>query len=259
MSWMPALALCALLVLLLHLRRRLRGAAQRRDDELARRTVELTALTRHLLHAREDERHRLARELHDELGALLTSAKLDVARLRSRLAGGAPEALDRLQHLNTTLDSVVALKRRVIENLHPTALQHLGLVLTLQILLREFADASGLQVHADLQPVALSPDNALVVYRLVQEAANNIAKHAQARQLWVTLAPHGAQVRVQVRDDGVGFDAAAPLHSAFGLVGMRFRIEAASGTLRVQSAPGAGTLLEALLPAAAEPVARQPT
>jgi len=250
MAWFPVMALCGLLALLLLLRRRTRTENSRLDVEVAQRTAQLTELTRHLLTAREDERHRLARDLHDELGALLTSAKLDAARMRSRLAGTAPEALERLTHLTGTLDSVIALKRRIIEDLHPSALSHLGLVLTLEILLREFTDSSGLVVHTELAPVPLAADEQLVVYRLVQEAINNIAKHAKARQIWVALDLHGGCVRVSVRDDGAGFETAAPLRSAFGLVGMRFRIEAAKGSLRVQSAPGAGTLIEALLPVA---------
>lgn len=250
MDWFPVMALLGLLALLLVLRQRTRTESTRLEAEVAQRTAQLTELTRHLLNAREDERHRLARDLHDELGALLTSAKLDAARLRSRLTGAAPEVLERLNHLVAALDSVIALKRRVIEDLHPSALSHLGLVLTLEILLREFADTSGLEVHDDLADVPLAPDAQLVVYRLVQEATNNIAKHAKARQVWVTLGMQAGRVRVSVRDDGGGFDAHAPLRSAFGLAGMRFRIEAAHGSLRVQSAPGSGTLIEALLPAA---------
>jgi signal transduction histidine kinase len=251
MAWFPLLALLGLLLLLLLLRQRTRKENRRLDVEVAQRTAQLTELTRHLLTAREDERHRLARDLHDELGALLTSCKLDAARMRSRLvasAPGAPEALERLQHLVGTLDSVIALKRRIIEDLHPSALSHLGLVLTLQILLREFGDSAGLQVHTALAEVPLAADAQLVVYRLVQEAVNNIAKHAKAKQLWVDLDLHEDQVRVRVRDDGTGFETAAPLRSAFGLVGMRFRIEAAQGSLHVRSAPGEGTCIEALLP-----------
>jgi signal transduction histidine kinase len=250
MSWFPLIVLSGLLLLLLLLRQRTRTEATRLDVEVAQRTAQLTELTRHLLSAREDERHRLARDLHDELGALLTSAKLDAARLRSRLVGASPDALERLNHLVRTLDSVIALKRRVIEDLHPSALGHLGLVLTLEILLREFSDTSGIEVHAELAAVPLAPDAQLVVYRLVQEATNNIAKHAHAHQVWVGLGMDAGRVQISVRDDGSGFETAVPLRSAFGLVGMRFRIEAANGTLRVQSTPGAGTLIEAMLPAA---------
>ncbi len=219
--------------------------------EVAQRTAQLTALTHHLQTAREDERARLARDLHDELGALLTSAKLDAARIRSRLAGSAPEALERLAHLTQTLDSVIALKRRITEDLRPSSLEHLGLGVTLEILAQEFGARSGVAVQLDLQPVALAPAAEMVAYRMVQEAVTNISKYAQARQVWITLAARGGRVELTVRDDGIGFDTGALLQSRYGLVGMRFRIEAEGGTLAVLSAPGRGTCLTMSLPAAA--------
>ncbi len=115
----------------------------RLEIEVAERTAQLTELTHHLLSAREDERHRLARNLHDELGALLTSAKLDAARIRSRLAGTSPEALERLAHLVETLNASIALGRSIIEDLRPSTLANLGLVPTLEILAREFGERSG--------------------------------------------------------------------------------------------------------------------
>lgn len=220
----------------------------RLEVEVRRRTVQLTELTHHLLTAREDERHRLARNLHDELGALLTSAKLDAARIRSRLAGTSPEALERLAHLVETLNASIALGRSIIEDLRPSTLSNLGLVATLEILAREFGERSGIEVECSLAPVALDAAAELTVYRLVQEAITNISKHAQARQVWLSMAAQGGRVEVTVRDDGTGFDAAVPPRSAYGLVGMRFRVEAAGGTLVVASAPGQGTQLTLTLP-----------
>ena len=220
----------------------------RLEIEVAQRTAQLTELARHLQTAREDERGRLARNLHDELGSLLTSAKLDAARIKSRLAGKAPEALDRLAHLVQTLNQSIALGRRIIEDLRPSTLDNLGLVAALEILAREFADQSGIGVDCTLSPVKLSPASELVVYRLVQEAITNISKYARAHHVWVSLAAQGAQVEVSVRDDGVGFDSDAPAKSAFGLLGMRFRVEAEGGRLMLTSAPGQGTRVLVILP-----------
>ena len=147
------------------------------------------------------------------------------------------------------------MKRRIIEDLRPSALDNLGLVVALEILTREFAEQSGIAVHNALEPVALEADAELVVFRLVQEAITNIAKYAKARQVWVGLAMQANQVHVSVRDDGVGFDAAAQSTSAHGLVGMRFRVEAEGGSLIVQSASGQGTLIRVTLPAAATTIA----
>ena len=250
------LSLACLLALVMYLRQTLalkrqqqavqqlvRAERDRLGAEVVQRTAQLTELTHHLQTAREDERQRLARDLHDELGALLTSAKLDAARIRSRLSGTAPEALERLAHLVQTLNSGIALKRRIVEDLRPSALEALGLVPTLEILSQEFAEPSGIAVHNALQAVALTPAAQLVVYRLVQESFTTIAKHAKAGQVWLSMAAEHGQVEVSVRDDGVGFDATLPPRSAYGLVGMRYRVEAEGGTLAVVSAPQQGTLI----------------
>ena len=226
----------------------------------------LTELTQHLLTVREDERGRLARNLHDELGALLTSAKLDAARIKSRLTnavpggGGVPavpavpavpgiaEALERLAHLVSTLNASIALGRTIIEDLRPSTLSNLGLAPTLEILVREFAEAKDLQLHCDLAPVELASSTEIVIYRVVQEAITNISKYAQARQLWLQMTQEDGQVMVSVRDDGVGFDSAAAPRSAYGLLGMRLRAEAEGGSLTVVSRPGAGTLIQLNFP-----------
>ena len=231
----------------------------RLEIEVAQRTAQLTELARHLQTAREDERNRLARNLHDELGSLLTSAKLDAARIRSRLAGKAPEALERLGHLVQTLNQSIALGRSIIEDLRPSTLDNLGLVPTLDILAREFAAQSGIAVECALSPVPLNPGAELMVYRLVQEAITNISKYAHARHVWIGLDTRNGRVEVSVRDDGVGFDTAAPAKSAFGLLGMRFRVEAEGGQLTLVSAPGQGTKVWVTLPAAPDQAAATAT
>jgi signal transduction histidine kinase len=258
---MALLTAISLLALYLFLRRteelkqqeqRLTDVVQTERDrlelEVGQRTAQLTELARHLQTAREDERNRLARNLHDELGSLLTSAKLDAARIKSRLAGKAPEALERLAHLVQTLNQSIALGRSIIEDLRPSTLGNLGLVATLEILAHDFAEQSGIVVECALSPVKLDAHAELMVYRVVQEAITNISKYAGARHVWVSLAANAGQVVVSVRDDGVGFDVAAPVKSAFGLLGMRFRVEAEGGQLTLASAPGQGTQVQVTLP-----------
>jgi signal transduction histidine kinase len=255
------LCACGLLALFMYLRqttalkeqqlkqqRLVQAERDRLEAEVGQRTAQLVELTQHIQAAREDERHRLARNLHDDLGALLTSAKLDAARIKSRIAGAAPEALELLAHLVSTLNSGIALGRRIIEDLRPSALGNLGLVAALEILTREFAEQSGVQVHCELAPVSLAPDAELTVYRLVQEAITNIAKYAQARQVWVRLQADGGVVEVSVRDDGIGFDPQGKRSPAYGLVGMRYRVEATGGSLALESRPGQGALIRARIP-----------
>lgn len=221
---------------------------QRLEVEVARRTVQLVKLTHHIETAREEERARLARDLHDEMGSLLTSAKLDAARVRSRVSRLAPEALEPLMQLVEKLNRGIALKQDIIENLRPSTLANLGLAATLDILARDFAKRSGVRVHCVLAPVRLAEAAELVVYRVVQEAITNVSKYARASQLWLDLCVVDGQAELTVRDDGIGFDTEAAAGSAYGLLGMRFRVEAEHGTLSVASTPNQGTLIRVRLP-----------
>jgi signal transduction histidine kinase len=236
-----------------HRRERQQAIEAERDQlelKVERRTTQLKELAQHLQTAREDERSRLARELHDELGALLTAAKLDAARIKSRLGQTAPEAIERLAHLNSTLNEGIALKRRIIEDLRPSSLNNLGLLAALEILAREFSERSGIEVQCHLEAVALKPAAELTIYRLVQEALTNVAKYAHAKRVDVKLAPAAGFADVSVRDDGVGFDTQVRRASTHGLLGMRYRVEAEGGRFMLESSPGTGTLVRATLPSA---------
>jgi signal transduction histidine kinase len=258
-----AMAAVSLLALFMYLRqtatldrtledeaKRVAGERDLLEREVTARTTQLKELAQHLQTIREDERNHLARELHDELGALLTAAKLDVARLKSRLGSAtAPENVERLAHLNDTLNGGIALKRRIIEDLRPSSLSNLGLVAALEILLREFSTRTEIEVVDRLEPVDLDPSAQLTVYRLVQEALTNVAKYAKASDVTVTLGrqPDGG-ARVSVHDNGVGFDISTPRTATHGLIGMRYRVEAEGGSMHLESVPGEGTLIEATLP-----------
>lgn len=263
-----ALTAISLLMLVMFLRQSREMEAQRmahaeavrreRDQleiEVTRRTQQLTELARHLQTAREDERARLARDLHDELGATLTAAKLDVARMRPKLQSAAPELMERLAHLTETLNSGIALKRRIIEDLRPSTLSNLGLGPALEILCRETAARLDIEIEFVQEPVALSPDAQLTVFRVLQETLTNVAKYAAASKVEVSLKTQGSDARLGIHDNGVGFDPAAVSSTRHGLVGMRFRVEAERGMLAIESAPGKGTLIVARLPlmAAAAP------
>ncbi|MGH8830017.1 MAG: sensor histidine kinase, partial [Polaromonas sp.] len=175
------------------------------EKQVRERTASLAQLATHLQNVREDERGHLARELHDELGAILTAAKLDAARLKSRLAGSLPEATERLEHLTKTLNKGIAFARRVVEDLRPSSLSHLGLVASLEILAREFEERSGLSITTDLEPVELGGSAQLTVYRLVQESLTNMGKYAEADQAEISLHNFDSYITVEVRDNGKGF------------------------------------------------------
>ena len=218
------------------------------EKQVRERTASLAELATHLQNVREDERGHLARELHDELGALLTAAKLDVARLKSRLADNSPDALNRLEHLTSTLDTGIALKRQIVEDLRPSSLSHLGLVASLEILAREFKDRSGLLVVTDLENVELGGSAQLTVYRLVQESLTNIAKYAGASEVTISLRNFENAITVGVKDNGKGFNTENIGPGSHGLAGMRHRVEAAGGKLTVTSIQDNSTHVKAVLP-----------
>lgn len=254
------LALSALLLLgLLHaaLRRELRLRAQLAGllrDENARlealvqaRTADLSALASYLTRSQERERERIARELHDELGALLTAARMDAAALGGDMA---PAHQARHARLLRTLDGGITLKRRIIGDLRPPLLQELGLVAALRVLAEELADSDGTAVSAELpdDEPALAPECALALFRIAQEALTNARRHAGARRVRLGLRVERGAVRLEVEDDGAGFDPAACGPGRHGLAGMRHRVQMFAGRFSVDSRAGAGTRIAAALP-----------
>lgn len=262
-----ALALGALLLLLIHQRgaihrlqcqhtQALQAQRLQLEAEVSRCTRDLSELARHLHTVHEDESCRLARDLHDELGALLTVAKLNTARLKRSMGPAGADTRRRLEQLEQSLNEGMALKQRIIENLMPSSLTHLGLAPALEILTREFAQRADLPVKADLEPVRLAGNADITAYRLVQECLTNIARHAEARHVHITLntleTDAGPCARIRVCDDGHGFEPARARCSGHGLLGMRYRVEAAGGTWQLRSSPGRGTRVEAHLPLSPE-------
>ena len=218
------------------------------ESQVQERTASLAQLATHLQNVREEERGHLARELHDELGAILTAAKLDAARLKSRLTGTLPEAAERLQHLTEILNGGIALSRRIVEDLRPSALSHLGLATSLEILAHEFEERSGVSVTTDLEPVELGGSAQLTVYRLVQESLTNMGKYAKAIRADISLHNFDSYITVEVKDNGTGFKPASIAPTSHGLAGMRHRVQAAGGRLTVTSTEGKGTQILAVLP-----------
>lgn len=206
------------------------------------------SLATYLQQMRDQERGDLARELHDELGSLLTGAKLEVASLKLRLDGASADIQARLKHLGETINSGIAFSRRVVEGLHPSSLKQLGLRASLDILAREFGATTGIAMTTELEDANLDEAAQLTVYRVAQESLNNTSKYAQATEARIVMLDCGGDVVVTVRDNGVGFEPAAVGTSSHGLAGMRHRVGACGGQLTVSSATGRGTLLVAVFP-----------
>jgi signal transduction histidine kinase len=251
-----ALILFAVLGLVMFARQLRRADAQQtlETERLARlireRTTELRDLAGHLVRAREDERGRVARELHDEMGGLLTAMKLELARLK-RIPELPSLAIERVAGFEKRLNDGIALKRRIVENLRPSSLDQLGLNAALQLLCADTAAVSGLDVQTQLEPVAVDKEAELSLFRIVQESLTNILKYAQATMVEVGLKAEAGWAELTVQDDGQGFDPSAVGLARHGIRGMRLRIEAHGGSLQVTSAAGSGTRVVARLPVAA--------
>jgi hypothetical protein len=207
-----------------------------------------------LQRTREAERAALARELHDELGAILTAARLDVAWIAAQPACHAPQIAERLGALQRVLTQGIELKRRIVEDLHPTLLTHFGLVPALEQLLASHRTRFRGRVSASLDPsVAPTGEAALALYRIVQESLTNIHKYARADVVRVSLRRVRGRIELSIDDDGVGFEPAAVGPGHHGLAGMRHRMLAVGGQLEVAASPGLGTSIRAGLPMPARP------
>ena len=234
------------------------GRQQLLEAEVAEKTAELRALAAYLQTVREDEKSHLARELHDELGGLLTAAKLNLARMRSRLAL-EPDMLERIEQINLHLNSGIALKRKIVEDLRPSALSALGLGIALPDMCADSSRSMGLAVHTAIHLPALPPDTELVIYRIVQEALTNIGKYAQASEVHIKLQQTGSDIFLDIKDNGCGFDVATLRPGQHGLAGMRFRVESLSGEMTLRSTPGQGVHITVHLPSPLADVASHPS
>jgi len=255
-----ALALMTLLMLVVDRQFKLReqladllaGENRRLDALVQERTGELSELATYLTNVREVEKARLARELHDELGALLTAAKMESGWISRHLDDTelAP-CRERLARLDEHLDAGIAIKRRIIDNLRPPLLEMLGLVAALRTLGEEFARDAAETLSMDLPAtdVAVPPAPALALYRIAQEALTNIRKHAQAHRVTLALRALDGALELEIGDDGQGFRTGGPEgRRHHGLTGMKHRVQMCSGEFTLTSCPGAGTRIVARIP-----------
>jgi PAS domain S-box-containing protein len=221
--------------------------------ERVRAREELASFAAESAGVREQEKSRIARELHDELAQSLTAAKMDAMWLRGHYPDDA-EAQAKIATMLSMLDTCVASVRRIAADLRPLVLDDLGLVAALEWVVQNFTQRTG--VPCDLivdEALELEEPFATGVFRIVQESLVNIGKHAEAQHVEVELKEEGNRLLLRVQDDGIGFRPSAPRKpQSLGLVGLRERAQLMRGELRVDSSPGAGTRVEARIPRARE-------
>jgi PAS domain S-box-containing protein len=227
-------------------RLRAQAALERVNRELELSHERLRALSRRLLEIQEEERGRLARDLHDDIGQALTALKIQVESLR--LAAAEPAQRSRVDECVETIQSTLERVRQLSLSLRPPQLDDLGLAAALRSHLDRQARVAGLAPHfdADEAPHDIAPETETACFRVAQEAITNVLRHARARNLWVRLFDSGGRLALSVRDDGLGFDVRTV--RGLGLAGMEERTALAGGSLELHAAPGKGTVVLATFP-----------
>lgn len=229
--------------------------AKQAEEELREYSQRLELVSRQLLKAHEEERTRIARELHDEIGQTLVTlrVKLEAMRRSRRAALFAPK----LKDSTATIDQAIKQVRELSFEIRPAALDDLGLASALRSYLNQTTRQAGIHAELTAEPAAtrLGRDVESTIYRAVQVAVTNVVQHAHARHLWVTLQRSAQGISAEIRDDGVGFDVSA-MQSAdagekfLGLLGMQERVRLAGGRTEIISEPGNGCTIRAIFPSA---------
>jgi len=225
-------------------------ALEEAHKELQDREHVLRALSNRMAEERQDERLQIAAFLHDDLAQLLFRLSIQVDVARKHLdAGKVGEAEEMLTEIKETKNKTSDRIRALIRDLHRSPLGRAGLAEAIQGFLAEMARESEVRFRADVAEVEVPAPIALLLYHNAREAVLNALKHAQARNIWIGVAQEGDEVEMEVRDDGVGFDATAPgPEGHYGMTMMRERATVASGTFDVKSAPGQGTTITVRFP-----------
>ncbi|MDH0866502.1 PAS domain-containing sensor histidine kinase [Mitsuaria sp. GD03876] len=220
----------------------------RRDEELRRSREQLQQLTAYTSEKLEEQRLTFARDVHDVLGGMLTALKMDVTRIARRAETAEQQALTQ-EALGLT-QNIIETVKAISESLRPSALDHAGLAVAMAHDLQQFSARFGVRhtLGGDDAPLRLPARRAIAVYRVFNEGLTNIARHAQARQVDVTLGEQDGCFVMTLRDDGRGFEPSTRDGGSLGLLSMTERARAVGGALAIDSAPGRGTTLVLRVP-----------
>lgn len=214
----------------------------------------LRDLSGHLQSVREEERTRIAREIHDELGQSLTAIRMELSLLRRGLPADQRPSIERARALNSLVDSTAQAVKRISQDLRPGILDHLGLSAAVEWQAEEFERRTGIPCDVTLEPgeITLDEERSTAVFRIFQEALTNVARHAQARDVSVLLRSDGAGLVLQVRDNGRGVEERRAPGRRFGIIGIQERVRAWDGSFDIASVRGEGTTVTVRLPSGLE-------
>nr|WP_092142415.1 PAS domain-containing sensor histidine kinase [Cupriavidus sp. YR651] len=223
------------------------------EEALRRSREDLQQLSDGILAAREEEKRRIARELHDDLGQRLSALKMDMAMLGADVKEGRGTAgiLGEISAINDVIDNTVASVRRIASDLRPALLDELGMIPAIEWLADDFANRYGLTVSVDGADSDVPGQTAIAMFRIVQEALSNVVRHADATTVHIQLVQSEHQLVMQVQDDGVGWDkipSTSGPRKSLGLLGIRERARLLGGSLTIDSTPGKGFCLIVQVP-----------
>jgi signal transduction histidine kinase len=220
------------------------------EQKLEERTSMLKTLAVDYQYDVERERRKLARELHDEMGSILTATKMDISWVLRKIKDASPEASEKLNRTLRYLDQGIELKRRVVQDLHPSLLTTFGLIPALKALIESAADRNQWELDMELpdEGTPISEALGLIAYRLVQETLTNATKYAQATKVSVHLQVDDRYLKLEIADNGKGMDLTQGYEVTHGLKGMQHRVTAIGGKLQIDSEPGKGMFTLALIP-----------
>ena len=233
---------------------RLAEKSLRQSEQLEHSQAQLRKLTSGLLEAQEEERRRVARELHDDIGQRLAALAIEVEVLQQALGISPEQAQGKLVEFRKKIELLSEDLRRTARDLHPFTLTHLGLEPALRSFCREFSGLRQIKMRfaARTLPETLPPEVALCVYRVVQEALGNVARHSGAKHAQVSISARDDALHVAIRDDGRGFDPDLARGKGLGLINMEERVRHVGGTFSIRRKSGNGTGLAIRIPLATD-------
>lgn len=222
---------------------------------LSKSREQLRQLASHLETIREEERTQMAREIHDNLGQAMTALKLDLAWLSKRMNTSPEQAKKKVYAMSELIDGAIATVQRVSAELRPGALDDLGLAAAIEWQAEEFEERTGIRcaVYANTEGERLSEEQATAIFRILQEALTNVARHSQASEVHISFQEQESSVRLEIEDNGVGLpEHASSDPTSYGLIGIRERVYPWGGKMEIAGVPGTGTTLSITLPFTAQ-------
>ena len=229
--------------------------SKRLENELKNSREELRSLSAHLQSVREEERRCIASEIHDELGQVLTTLKLDLSWLKTRLAKENNQLSTSVQSMSDLVDKTIESVQRISSELRPGVLDHLGLSDAIEWLAGEVCGRKGLQYDIIIEPedIELDQNRSIAIFRIFQEALTNIVRHAKATMVEVHLKKGRSVLTLEVKDNGIGIPAEKLSdHNSYGLIGIRERARYLGGDARIVGVPGSGTTIVVNIPLESE-------